>query len=298
MTRLKTDDLTAIRVWTAYERRLHACTGESLFSLAARTVGLAPEPALQTIRGLRVAAVPISSGEGFIPGFAESLASIAAHLGFTAEVMVPDEAGFVQARREGYDLAIWADDDTYLAEHLHSGFQAENGQATGAGFATALLCLRRIASMEKATEAKSPILVLGCGPVGLSGARTALASGADVVLCDLDTNKARRTAERLCTETGREPGWCTASDLSSASEEIPVFSHSGGSVSQTLSRISCLLDAAPTDGCFPLARLEPGACIAAPCVPCSWPASFRLWHDPLQLGTAVMLIAAALERHI
>lgn len=297
MTRLKADDIVAMSAWPEYERRLSACTGESLFSLAARTVGLTPEVVAQGIHGLRVAAVPISSGEGRISGFAESLALIAAQLDFTAAVMVPDEAGFVQARREGYDLVIWADDDTYLAENLHSGFQAENGRATGAGFATALLCLRRIASMQTTTDVKSPVVILGCGPVGLSGARTVLASGADVVLCDLDTGKARQSAELLYAETGREAGWCTAADLSSASEEIPVFSLSG-SRAQTLPRMTCLLDAAPTDGCFPLARLEAGACIAAPCVPCSWPASFRLWHDPLQLGTAVMLLAAALERRI
>ena len=62
----------------------------------------------------------------------------------------------------------------------------------------------------------------------------------------------------------------------------------------------CLLDAAPTNDFFPLDRLAAGACISAPCVPCIWalraPEGASVWHDPLQLGTAVMLLAAAFGR--
>ncbi|MFR7887989.1 MAG: hypothetical protein ACLU4B_05960 [Bilophila wadsworthia] len=75
---------------------------------------------------------------------------------------------------------------------------------------------------------------------------------------------------------------CTPDDLSG----LPLF--------------ECLLDAAPTNDFFPLDRLAAGACISAPCVPCIWtlraPEGASVWHDPLQLGTAVMLLAAAFGR--
>ena len=61
-----------------------------------------------------------------------------------------------------------------------------------------------------------------------------------------------------------------------------------------------ILKAAPTNDFFPLDRLAAGACISAPCVPCIWtlraPEGASVWHDPLQLGTSVMLLAAAFGR--
>ena len=120
-------------------------------------------------------------------------------------------------------------------------------------------------------------LVLGAGPVGRAGAETLARAGYEVFLCDLDGEKARAACGAL---SGCTP--CVPDDLSG----LPLF--------------GCLLDAAPTNDFFPLDRLAAGACISAPCVPCIWalraPEGASVWHDPLQLGTAVMLLAAAFGR--
>ncbi len=81
MTRLTENDIAGIEAeWATYERRLEELTGDDLLTLAARTLGIDPETARSGVRELRVGAIPISSGEGLIGGFADSLASIAGHL--------------------------------------------------------------------------------------------------------------------------------------------------------------------------------------------------------------------------
>lgn len=140
MTRLTENDIAGIEAeWATYERRLEELTGDDLLTLAARTLGIDPETARSGVRELRVGAIPISSGEGLIGGFADSLASIAGHLGFEADVLPADVPGFQLAKSGGFDLFIWADDDTYLAENILTGTVGENGRATGRGFATALI---------------------------------------------------------------------------------------------------------------------------------------------------------------
>jgi pyrrolysine biosynthesis protein PylD len=76
MTRLTENDIAGIEAeWATYERRLEELTGDDLLTLAARTLGIDPETARSGVRELRVGAIPISSGEGLIGGFADSLAS-------------------------------------------------------------------------------------------------------------------------------------------------------------------------------------------------------------------------------
>ncbi|WP_370809491.1 hypothetical protein [Bilophila wadsworthia] len=172
MTRLTENDIAGIEAeWATYERRLEELTGDDLLTLAARTLGIDPETARSGVRELRVGAIPISSGEGLIGGFADSLASIAGHLGFEADVLPADVPGFQLAKSGGFDLFIWADDDTYLAENILTGTVGENGRATGRGFATALI---RMAARKEAGQAGSRAWsrtcgLCGCGDAGLGG---------------------------------------------------------------------------------------------------------------------------------
>lgn len=99
MTRLTENDIAGIEAeWATYERRLEELTGDDLLTLAARTLGIDPETARSGVRELRVGAIPISSGEGLIGGFADSLASIAGHLGFEADVLPADVPVFSSPR--------------------------------------------------------------------------------------------------------------------------------------------------------------------------------------------------------
>ena len=270
MTRLTEQDIDGLgATWTDYERRLSALSGYSLIELAAQALGLETTIG-RAIPGLTVGVVPVSSGEGLIGGFAESLASIAGHLGFAVRILPQDEAGFRAAKNGACDLFLWADDETFLAENVRSGTICENGQATGRGFATALM---RMAERTTSVREDRRALVLGAGPVGRNGAAALVSAGYRVTLCDLDLEKARAVSQNIPCQP------CGPGDL----DAMPPF--------------PCLLDAAPTNNCFPVHRLQPEACIAAPCVPCLWgscaPERAAVWHDPLQLGTAVMLLGAA-----
>ena len=170
MTRLTENDIAGIEAeWATYERRLEELTGDDLLTLAARTLGIDPETARSGVRELRVGAIPISSGEGLIGGFADSLASIAGHLGFEADVLPADVPGFQLAKSGGFDLFIWADDDTYLAENILTGTVGENGRATGRGFATALI---RMTKEAMAAHPESDLHGIAAQSGGVNG-RTA-----------------------------------------------------------------------------------------------------------------------------
>lgn len=269
MTRLSEKDLTGqADDWEAYAARLRQTVGCSLEEVCALALDVSPDAVRRALAAVRVGVVPVSSGEGCIPGFAGLLAATARALGSAAVVLPPDEDGFSQARSGACDVLLWADDDTYLAEHVRSGACAENGWATGCGFAAALCCMAERYACERRT------LVLGAGPVGTSAAAWLAGHGFAVTLCDTVPGRAQVRAANIPHCQGIIP------------EEL-----------KGLRSFACLLDASPTAACFPLRHLAAGTCISAPCVPCPWEgctsAPERVWHDPLQLGTAVMLAAAS-----
>ena len=272
MTRLTSNELTnPVNAREQYEKRLYDRLGFSLVDLAADALSVDSRSALRALAGLRVAAVPVSSGQGFIPGFAGMLAGIAEQLGCSGHAVPPDEDGFRAAREIGASLVIWADDATFVAENLASGTRTENGKATGMGFAAAL---DRLCGGVKGKI----IAVAGCGPVGSAGAEALLRRSAGVVLCDLRRERAEALADRL------RPSWGAAVSLCSP-KDLPDLALA----------IDGLLDAAPRrpeDGPPALPDHLP---VSAPAVPNLWPDGPRLWHDPLQTGTAVMLLAAALD---
>lgn len=269
MTRLCGKDLAGqADGWEAYAARLRRNVGCGLDELCARALDLPPDAVRRSLAAVRVGVVPVSSGEGCIPGFAELLAATARALGSASVVLPPDEEGFAQARAGACDVLLWADDDTYLAEHVRSGACAENGWATGRGFAAALYSMARLHAFERR------VLVLGAGPVGMSATAWLAGHGFAVTLCDTAPGRAKARAANVPHCRGIMP------------DEL-----------QGIRPFACLLDASPTDACVPLRHLAAGACISAPCVPCPWEGCAsvpeRVWHDPLQLGTAVMLAAAA-----
>ena len=269
MTRLCESDLAGqADDWGAYAARLRRTVGCGLEEVCARALDLPPDAVRRALAAVRVGVVPVSSGEGRIPGFAGLLAAPARTLGSAAVVLPPDDEGFAQARAGACDVLLWADDATYLAEHVRSGHSAENGWATGRGFAAALC------GMAERHDLERRVLVLGAGPVGTSAAAWLAGQGFAVTLCDTVAGRAQARAADIPQCRGITP------------REL-----------DGLAPFFCLLDASPTDACFPRQHLAAGACISAPCVPCPWlecaPVPERVWHDPLQLGTAVMLAAAA-----
>lgn len=290
MTRLRTEhiaDLPYIR--ESHAARLRAVSGLTLAEVAALSLDVSPV-ALAACRGLSVAVIPVSSGEGRIEGFDLALAAIAGELGFQAEITAPDQAGVCEAA--DMDLCLWADDDLFVAHHLASGAVGENGEATGRGFATVLHVMLQ-SQQSDTVQASKPlhlppqpfVLVRGCGPVGSAAARRLGALGYPLIVCDVLADRAERLARRL---------------RKSAVFAVSATPENLGFVlaAQGVQTIPGLLDAAPIPAAPGELPVDATTCIAAPGVPCLWNPQTRLvWHDPLETGTAVMLAAAALGIH-
>lgn len=268
MTRLTSEDLlSSLDNWAEYQNAVQEVFGCDIFTVLARAVNTDKNSLVQKFSRSRAGIIPISSGEGIIGGFSELLAEICRFLGCSAKILPADEKGFEEAEKEHFELILWADDDTFLAENKIHDFKAENGWATGLGYACALSILAERHAKEK------KVLVLGAGPVGRAGAAYLSSQGFSVYLCDTDMAKARSHAQKLKN--------CHAVLPEDLAECAPF---------------GAVLDATPADTEYAEGFLDENPCIAAPCVPCHWAGkkqyAKRLWHDPLQLGTAVMLASA------
>ncbi len=270
MTRLKAEDLhSSLANMVGYNEKMLQILGRGYLELASYALGIDAKIIREKTGFLRVGIVPVSSGDGIILGFSQLLSEISSFLGFESKILMPDDKGFLQAKEELYDIILWADDDTYLAENVQHSFAAENGWATGLGFAAALDCMRKInGSPQRA-------MVLGAGPVGASAAQYLDQRGYQVVLCDKEYEKSVYCARTLKN--------CLPVDWKELENFAPYH---------------CVVDAAPSDTRYIEKYLAKNPCIAAPCVPCHWtenPQRFPMcYHDPLQLGTSVMLLSAAM----
>lgn len=272
MTRLKTEDLiSSIGNMHAYNEKMIQILGRDIYGVAAYALGLEEKLVVQRLKQCSVGIIPISSGEGIISGFSRLLYEIAGFLGCKAQILSPDKEGFAEAKAHNCEIILWSDDDTYLAENLLHPFQAENGWATGLGYAFALDLMASRCQYEK------KVLVLGAGPVGRSASYALSHAGYMVVLCDKDFEKAQNYAKTLPR--------CAAVDMETIADYSPYY---------------CLLDATPADTRYSEKYLAKNPCISAPCVPCPWEEkkeySAHLWHDPLQLGTVIMLVSAIMRK--
>ena len=108
MTRLTPADLRAIPAGLQdYDRELAARTGCTLCGLACRAAGTGESRLAELARDAPVAVVSLDAGQGVLPGFAEAVRAIAAHLGFPARVTEsPDAGGLAEAYRGGARILV------------------------------------------------------------------------------------------------------------------------------------------------------------------------------------------------
>jgi len=280
MTRLTPPDLAGIPAGLeAYDAALAARTGCTLRGLACRAVGVGEERLAELARGVRVAVVPLDCGQGVLPGFAEAVCAIAARLGFEAWVTAaPDAGGIAETYRRGAGILVTADESNFIAVNLRTHTLSDNNETTARGFVTALDLLAGGLAGKKA-------LVLGCGPVGRAAARRLLEQGARVSLFDVRCERAREAATEL------------AGTAVPAGAQVRVEEN----LESALRRHRLLLDATPAPGFILERHIAPETRIAAPGVPLGLSAGAlraagpRVVHDPLQIGTAVMLAEALLQ---
>jgi 3-methylornithyl-N6-L-lysine dehydrogenase len=221
-----------------------------------------------------VAVIPVNSGQGTITGFSEAVCAIAAHLGFQAYVTeFSDVGGMVEAYEKKADLIIMADDQFYVAINLKKQIVAKNDQATAYGYTVAL------GKMAGGLSGKE-VLLIGAGPLGREAGLALCKAGATAIVYDLDKNKEIELASKLEKEFGVRAAL------------------SGMNLVQALERKPLIFDASPGDSFIPAALVDENTLIAAPGIPLGLDeqaldkVSNWLIHDPLQIGTAVMLFMA------
>jgi pyrrolysine biosynthesis protein PylD len=275
MSRLQPADVRGIPGGlAAYDRRLRRRIGCSLLALACRATGTEEERVRPAVAGLTACVVPMSCGQGIIPGFAEAVCAVAGHLGFRALVTASsDAAGLAEACERGADILLAADDERFVAIRTATRRVVDNGAATGCGFATGL-------DLLAGGVRGRAVLLIGCGQVGRSAARALAGMGALLAVVDRERDR----AEALAAEVAGAAGSAVRVEAE---------------LEAALARHTLLLDASPAAGIIDAGWVGPAACASAPGVPLGLtPAAARkirgrLLHDPLQIGVAVMLVEAA-----
>ena len=277
MTRLREDDIDPISgSLPSYDADLKQRTGLSLRQVACRAAGVGEADLDLRLLEITVAAVPVTSGLGIIRGFSQAVATIVAHLGFRTFVTEhTDEAGMTEGVERGGDILMLADDERYFAISSAGPELVDNARATAQGFVAGLEAMHGGVRGEQ-------VLVLGCCPVGMAASETLMLKGAKVRL--FDTNR-----ERTLGAVGR----LTQED----SEEVRV-EEDGLSA---MDRYALVFDATNTGGFIEPHHLTAQTLVAAPGMPCALtPEALaenrdRVLHDALEIGTATMVVQAALK---
>ncbi len=269
MTRLVAEQVRTIATgMAAYDHELREKQGFALRDIALAASG--PDAVRLSPEKLTVFVITITAGLGAIGGFSEAVRAIAAHLGFKARLSSsPDVGGMVEAYRGDADAVLLADDEHYVAINLHSRRVVHNDEATARGYAAAL------AWMAGGLEGKV-VLLIGAGAVGKAAAQALCAAGAQLIVYDGD-----RRAEKALVEA-LSPGY-------------PGALACGLDLDEALAKARLIFDASPARNLIGAQAIRAETIIAAPGLPLGLTAEARrkigtrLIHDPLQIGTAVML---------
>lgn len=272
MTRLIETDIEAINDnLKAYDETLIQMTGHSLLGIACSTWGLDEKTLKTAIKKTTVSCIPITAGLGTITGFSHTVAGILRHLGFRSSVTRhPDVNGLFETFKNQTDMAMMADDHRFVAIHLKKQLVVDNGDATGKGFAAAL-------DLMAGGLKNQGVLVLGCGPVGLSAARALVKAGARVAIHDIDEERMQIAVKTVNAKTGKMIRVETLTK-------------------ETMGHYRCILDATPAKDLISRGDIQPDTLISAPGVPHGLTqdafknAGSQFLHDKLEIGVATMAV--------
>lgn len=278
MTRLSSSDISGINSGLqSYDKHLLDCTGRSMLDIACVCCGVDSDCVCELASGYKIGVVPVTAGLGIISNFSEVVAAILAYLGFSAEVSeTTDVTGFANTVEAGVNGVFMADDNRFIGYDIKSGSLADNSEATGRIYATALHLMNRQNNDRQA-------LVIGCGPVGFNAATRLLQLGWSVVLYDTDRGKAESACQLLQSLHGGtdSAGRARVSVAKEARPEDYLF----------------IVDATPESQLICENQLSERSCLAIPGVPPGITAeSFRFLdkrviHDKLELGVASMAVS-------
>lgn len=263
MTRLKTEWIDDIKKNAKQsEAILKEKTGLDYISLAAKSSGWSVTDIQRAAQQIKVGIIPVTSGEGVIGSFSESVAAVTASMGFASFVTeCSDVNGIYEAHKREADILFMADDDRYISFNLNKKKMADNNVATAAGY---------LAALEEAqkTLVGKEVLLLGFGVLGQEFLKRLLKKGIRVTGYDIDDNRLKAM------------GWSGASILDNEED---------------MKKFKVVIDATNQGGWMHQGMLHPEAWIASPGVPLSMDDEMyeiyaeRTIHDFLEIGTAAML---------
>ena len=252
------------------DKNLQLSTDHCLLSLSAHSISKPFKDIASEIKNYTAAVVPISSGAGVIPGFAEAVSAVLKHLGLNAYITrQPDVGGFGEALSGGADIVLAADDKQFLSINLNNRKVTDNAWATALGFAHALAV---VAEKNHRTIAGQKVLVLGLGPVGCYAVLELIKLGFKVTVYDTDAVKLEAFVAS-CRNVQK------ANDIRSAMQEIRY-----------------VFDATPAAEIVNETMIGPSTVISCPGVPHGLTKGAlsqigsRLIHDNLPLGVATMVL--------
>ena len=275
MTRLREEDIAGIEArLVRHDRELRRQTGTGLRGIALCAAGLSRGTA-HMLTGRSVAVLPVTTGQGIIGGFSETVRAILSFLGMDAFVTErPDVAGLVEAVESGASQAFLADDDTCTMLDFAAHATIENSAATGRGFAAAL-------ALAAGDVRGRSVTVLGAGIVGRSAAAYLRNCGADIVLYDTDETRTAPFARRSHYAVAR-------------------------SLREALAASDLYFEATTARGTIDVTDMDSETLVAAPGIPLGVTEAAlarygaHIIHDPLELGVATMAceLQAAASRAI
>lgn len=214
----------------------------------------------------KVGIVPVTSGNGIIGSFSESLNAIAGYFGFDSFITdMPDVSGYYEAVKNGARIILMADDNTFLAHYLKNGKIANNQPCTGIIYA-------EIASRYLKADSKE-VLAVGLGKVGFPGAAHLVQKGFKVYGYDAD----RTLLEKSVSSLGIIP----FNPVSPEGDRQRKF--------------SIIFEATPCADTIPESVISENCVISTPGIPCAISKELQkkcgveLVMEPLGIGTASML---------
>jgi pyrrolysine biosynthesis protein PylD len=266
MTRLTEENITDIgKTLKQYDESLIGKTGRPLKQIAIQAAGLSEKVFENLLASNVVSVVPITSGQGMIEGFAESVRAILHHTGArTVQPKGEDIAGIAESVEKGATVIFCSDDDRFVAIHLPLLRVVDNTEATARGYVTALEL------MAGGLSGRQVLVIGGAGQLGWKAIHLLETKGAKVAAFDVNQSKLKALTQGGKIEVARD-------------------------LEEALRRHSIFFDASPASNIIRPEHIHPETLIAAPGVPLGLTvgayalAKDRLIHDPLQIGVATML---------
>ncbi|MFO7875308.1 MAG: 3-methylornithyl-N6-L-lysine dehydrogenase PylD [Desulfovermiculus sp.] len=270
MTRLASHNVSRLGHYLQeYDAQLVSKTGHSLKDISLKAAQLEARDFDRQVQKKQVFVVPMTSGQGVIPGFCAAVRDIISFLGCKVRMAsYPDVSGFAEAFRSHADVIFCADDNDFVAINTRTNSVIHNNQATASAYVSALM-LRVQAKVGK-------VMMLGCGHIGQAALAVLYGYKQYVAVYDIEKAKIDSWYKTLDNEKKKY---------------TEILSH----FPTSLEPYKALVDATPAADIIDKEHIHRDLIIAAPGVPLGLTSRAyekygnHVIHDPLQLGVASMV---------